>query len=277
MAWVNEHGERVGRRPSRPSSHGGSWFDAPENPFNQMDYTRGGGGEDNRNTRHSNARRAHGMTGVDALPRFASPGVAQAAIPGRGYAVVDGNIIRTTGPGAPGASSNGGGGAGPGNAGVTNARPRTAGAGSQLVISVPGSQYVRGTAQRGKEQGTSFADDEGPLLDVWEMAPVTPMMAGGRPVVHDRGWSDAGQAEERWGEGELLSPTWFYQWGVAGADVLANIAEHARGWREEQGLPQEPTGGGGLQTVLDAFGRQFSRRDGALDGVATTFVTGGGF
>lgn len=205
MAWVNEHGDPVARRPRRPSSHGGSWFDAPENPFNQMDYTRGGGGEGNRYTHHSNARRAHGMTGVDALPRFASPGVAQAAIPGRGYAVVDGNIIRTTGPGAPGASTNGGGtGTGPGNPGAVAGRPRTAGSGTRLAI-----------AEGGPE--------------------TTPIFAGGSRVPADLGWSDGADFEDRWGEwGGALAGL-----GVMGADGLEAASVRTERIAEDlMGIPQ---------------------------------------
>ncbi|MBU1335209.1 MAG: hypothetical protein KJ944_19375 [Alphaproteobacteria bacterium] len=51
----------------------------------------------------------------------------------------------------------------------------------------------------------------------------TQMMVGGNLLSHDAGWSDAGEAEERWGEGEFLSPSWFYAWGVSGADVLKNL------------------------------------------------------
>lgn len=61
----------------------------------------------------------------------------------------------------------------------------------------------------------------GSRLKMGEYAPVTPIMMDGVEVIHDKGWSDAGEAEERWGEGELGSPSWFYSWGVAFADLAS--------------------------------------------------------
>lgn len=63
----------------------------------------------------------------------------------------------------------------------------------------------------------------GSKLTLGDYAPVTPIMIDGVKVIHDKGWSDAGEAEERWGEGEFGSPTWFYSWGVAIKDLEANL------------------------------------------------------
>jgi hypothetical protein len=62
----------------------------------------------------------------------------------------------------------------------------------------------------------------GPLA-VGKPTPLQPVYAGGNRLAMDLGWSNAGDAEERWGESEFLSPTWFYSWGVAGADIGANL------------------------------------------------------
>lgn len=237
----------------------GSWFDAPENPFNQMSWTRGGGGYDNAATRESNARREHAMPSdsSDSLPRYANR--SEAAKQGPGLAVVGDDIVFTpppkqggSGAGSPGASTNGGGGAGPGNAGVANAKPRTAGAGSRLVISAPLNPKLNPDA--------------------------TALLAGGNLLPMDRGWSDAGEAEERYGDSEFLSPTWFYTWGVAAADILHGVNEavrpHAEEYRQRHGIPDEPRGGGGWDMLVQTWNRVNSAR---LDSNGQVVMTGGGF
>lgn len=119
---------------------GGYWIDSPDNPFNQMSWTRGGGGYDNSSTHESNDRRAHAMegAGASALPHFATVGAAASALVGGQYAVVGDNVIRTSGPGSASAhSGSGGGGSGAGSAGVTTGSGGS-GAGSRLVIAAPG-------------------------------------------------------------------------------------------------------------------------------------------
>lgn len=54
----------------------------------------------------------------------------------------------------------------------------------------------------------------------------TQLVIGGKPVTHDPGWSDAEEAESRWGDGDSpLDPVWYYKWGVWGADTLKGIRE----------------------------------------------------
>lgn len=62
-------------------SDGGYWVNSPENPFNQMDYTRGGGGYDNASTTQSNANRAFAMAGSgNSMPRYANSAEAHKAV-----------------------------------------------------------------------------------------------------------------------------------------------------------------------------------------------------
>lgn len=124
-------------------SDGGYWIDSPDNPFNQMSYTRGGGGYDNSSTQASNDARAFAMqgAGASALPHFATAGVAQKVLPPGSLAVVGDNVVKTTGPGSSSASTKGGsGGAGAGSSGAASVASGGGGkgAGSQLVIAAPG-------------------------------------------------------------------------------------------------------------------------------------------
>ena len=49
---------------------------------------------------------------------------------------------------------------------------------------------------------------------------------GGQELELDRSTSNAEDGETRWGEGDVLSPSWFFQWGVAGRDLyVANFNE----------------------------------------------------
>ncbi len=121
----------------------GYWIDDPDNPFNRMSYTRGGGGYDNRETRESNDRRASAMmgAGASALPHYANIDVAIKASPGLSYAVVGDYVVRTDGRNRDSGGESRGAGSGPGVAvAATGAGGRGTGgrgAGSQLVLSGP--------------------------------------------------------------------------------------------------------------------------------------------
>lgn len=221
----------------------GSWFDAPENPFNQMNYTRGGGGYNNRDTAHSNARRAHAMegAGASALPHFRDTKTAQAALVGRQLAVVGGDtVVRTTGSGATGASTKGGsGGSGPGSAGAA-AGSGGRGAGSKLALSAPPL--------------TMAAKDSG-----------TEIFTGGDWWKSNPWWSDTEEWEARYGE----PGDWLGGVVVAGADTFFNVArgiDHVTGSRmvtERTDVPQVQYGDG-MSTVLgvlDNLGGAFARQD----------------
>lgn len=177
---------------------GGYWIDSPDNPFNQMSYTRGGGGYDNRDTHESNDRRSHAMEGAGAaaLPHFANAGVAQAYYPGKGLAVVDGNVIRTTGPGSSGQSTLGGsGGSGAGSAGVSTGGGGK-GAGSRLVLS--GSPPLK----------VGYSDE------------ATGIFMGGDWWQSNPWWSDVEAWGQRYGEpGEWLGGA-----VTLGADAVFNVA-----------------------------------------------------
>lgn len=75
---------------------GGYWIHSPDNPFNQMDYTRGGGGRDNDQTRESNERRASAMQGAGpgAWARFADMGVAAKHMKDGDYAIVGDRVVK---------------------------------------------------------------------------------------------------------------------------------------------------------------------------------------
>lgn len=181
---------------------GGYWIDSPENPFNQMSWTRGGGGYDNEQTRESNDRRASAMqgAGASALPHFATVGVARALNP-TGMSVVGDNVIAfqkqapaTSGAGSPSASTNGGnGGTGPGSAGAATPGVRTSGAGSRLVIT------------------------SGPLKPALE-TDITEVMVGGPWLKPNPYFSDGQTWGDRYGE--------FGEW-VGGAVVMAADLAHS--------------------------------------------------
>lgn len=136
---------------------------------------------------------ANGPTGV----QFDNPGIPTATVnhggggSGAGSAVVTNDVTTSSSP------VQGAGGSGAGSTGVTTG----------------------GKAAGGTGAGSSMVT-LGPKLKPTH----TQIVVGGRPLVHNSGWSDAGEAEERFGEGELLSPTWFYQWGVSLADTASTGA-----------------------------------------------------
>lgn len=106
-------------------------------------------------------------------------------------------------------------------------------------------------------------------------AKTTQIFVGGQPYTHDKGWSDAQDAEDRWGEAELLTPGWFYNWGVWGADTLAGIG----GWAQDAKQSYDgPKGQGALPQIVDAFDRFWAPAQSARYGAdGTVFRTGGGF
>lgn len=59
---------------------------------------------------------------------------------------------------------------------------------------------------------------------------ITQLVIAGQPVPIDTGWSNAAEAEDRWGEGEFLSPSWFYAWGVVAADAVKGADQAIKGW-----------------------------------------------
>lgn len=110
---------------------GGYWFQDPDNPFNRMDYTRGGGGLNNSLTAESNERRAEAMPSgsLGAIPRYADTMTAAAQMDGPGLAFIDGQLgyvsTEVQGPGTGQQSTGGdeGGGqptTGPGSGGASN-------------------------------------------------------------------------------------------------------------------------------------------------------------
>jgi len=118
------------------------WAYSPDNPFNQMDYTRGGGGGNNSATAESNERRANAFHegAVQGLPRFASVGVALGAIKTGEMAVVNDRLIKkaeqTRGATPPANTGTG--------AQAVATVPRKVSAGSALRLSWPLPGYYNG-------------------------------------------------------------------------------------------------------------------------------------
>ena len=113
-------------------------------------------------------------------------------------------------------------------AGVTSNGVKQAGNASVAgAISGPGAPAVA-TVTGGKQPTASnrgaFLDQMPVALGFDQPSLVMPLVAGGRRLAHDQGWSNIADWEERTGESELLSPTWFASWGVAGADAWANLS-----------------------------------------------------
>lgn len=192
----------------------GYWIDSPDNPFNQMSWTRGGGGYDNDQTRESNERRASAMSGAgaSALPHFATGAIAQAAVP-NGYAVVGDHVVQT---------------------GVRVRQQGVPGAGGGQT----GGQTVITSGDGVKRSGSKLTLPEGagPLkLSIKDKA--TGLLIGGHPSPVNAGWSDTEEAEARYGDSEFLSPTWFYSWAVTGAD----LGRGARDWLDAQLEQAGPT------------------------------------
>lgn len=211
----------------------GYWIDSDDNPFNQMDYTRGGGGDNNRDTRHSNDRRAFSMegAGASALPHFRDRATANAALVGKQFAVVGGDdVIRTTGPGSSSSKTKGGSaGSGSGASGVaTGPRAGGSGAGSSLAISGP--------------------------LEVGIKDSATGILTGGGWWHSNPWWSDTEEWEARYGE----PGDWLGGVVVAGADLAFNVArgiDHATGSNiVEPARRDKPIQYGDGLTTIQRFG-----------------------
>lgn len=113
---------------------------------------------------------------------------------------------------------------GPG-AGVTSNGVRQSGSPSiGASVTGPGAPAVASSTG-----GGALAATAGIKLKPKMQPTFTQLSVGGSPIVHHPGWSDAGEAEERYGDGDsMFSPTFVYQWGVAIADVYATGADYLR-------------------------------------------------
>lgn len=226
-------------------SDGGYWFESDENPFNRMDYTRGGGGYDNSSTQASNSAREYAMKGSGdrALPRFANATEAAKAIRnghvssrgGISQVVINGKVVtikNTTpakpkpkpasgGPGkpavkAPATGPNGKpvpmeqGGSGPATPNPRTEGPKGAGPGNTVTGVLGGG---------GAGNGAVFTGPFTPKLKTG----ITEFRVGGITMHPDPMTSNADAVEERWGDAEFLSPAWFTIWGIAGIDVVHNV------------------------------------------------------
>ncbi|KKB09523.1 hypothetical protein [Devosia chinhatensis] len=226
----------------------GYWIDDDANPFNQMSWTRGGGGYDNSGTHKSNELRSEAMEGAGAaaLPHFANAGVAAASTPGLSYVVVGDNVLRVDGRNAPGsgpgvgqAATGSGDTSGPGAGAVASTSARTSGAGSSLVINSGGLK-------------------------------TTDLFVGGRKLAKDEGTSDGGDFEDRWGE-----------WGGAIAGIGVMLSDHWQILQEynRASVEAEPLrGGGGFDRIVKSWGEMVQQNSSARlrqDGVVVK--TGGGF
>lgn len=175
-----------------------------------------------------------------------------------------------------------------GNSGGVNRSPSN-GPGSNGALSDNGRGVSPGTGpgnpavvQNGAKWGGWLAA-KSILLGGGEPADTTQIVIGGKAVIHDRGFSDAGEFEQRFGESEFLSPGWFYGWGVTGADAAKSFG--VRTDKIGNFLWEAP--GKLLDGAVDFAGyldqrkiqiqQEKSRRPGGFNGQATTFVTGGGF
>lgn len=157
--------------------------------------------------------------------------------------------------------------------GVVSVGAAVAGPGAPAVAASPQAKATAGN--RGV-----FLDQKGVALGFDEPSPVMPIFVGGRAVAHDTGWSNAADGEERWGENELLSPSWFHAWGVAGADVWANASVTSGGPlytdRIVAGVKAAPAAlaNGALQR-MDAFTLQQFVNTAASNAGQPVYSTGG--
>lgn len=110
----------------------------------------------------------------------------------------------SVGPGAPRTVA-GATGTGPGNPGVIGAGGRPVGGGAGLPPTIAGRVAAAGVMPR-----------------------TTQLWVGGYPLARDLGTSDAQDFEDRYGDSEFLSPTWFATWGIAGRDAEVNLREWER-------------------------------------------------
>lgn len=151
---------------------------------------------------------------VLSLPVTRGPGVASAGSGG------------TRGPGA--ASAGGGHTTGPGASAVA---PRTVavggakGPGTAAYITMPDwSPLVwNGVDRTTSELSGSTGPDQ--VTEVW---------IGGWKAPRDPATSDAQAIEDSMGEGDLLSPGWFAQWGAAGANAWYGVTRSPAAKQEMQ-------------------------------------------
>lgn len=189
----------------------GYWIDSPDNPFNQMSYTRGGGGYDNSSTHESNAARDFAMqgSGTGALPRYADTQTAQSVLPAGSLAVVGDYVIKTTAQ----TPAQVGSGAGAGTAATGGAH--TSGAGAEAVVNDPQAKT--------KGAGSRLTITAGAPLKVKTKPENTGIHVGGLDWQPNPWWSDTEEWEARYGE----PGDWAGGLVVFGADVVWNAARLA--------------------------------------------------
>lgn len=126
----------------------------------------------------------------------------------RAMALPQAQQTASTGPGVAHAATGNGGAiiTGPGSAAVASGR--TQGVGASGAVGV-GPRRSSGT--------TSFQ------IPMDAPTKVMPIYLGGKQVAVDRGYSNVGDIEERWGDVEFLSPSWVEAWNVRFADMREGI------------------------------------------------------
>lgn len=199
---------------------------------------------------------------AQALARFDTPTVRPT---GPGVASVTPPLVNvvTSGPGGHGAGKAPDGVTQTSGPGILAQKPATASVGpsAATVVKVP-------AAVQGSGPGIQLPMDEPSLL--------IPLYAGGRRLSIDRGWSNAADVEDRLGEGEFMSPSWFMNWGIAGADTWANVKDMHTETVKRVGPIR---GGNGWSTLSNAFEQQDKRLSQGLHRAFNTGVAvpGGGF
>lgn len=229
------------------------WFRSSDNPLNNMDYTRGGGGYDNDQTRESNDRRADAMPqgSLGAIPRYASTMAAASQMDGPGLAFIDGQLgyvgQSVTGPGTSRQTTGGvAPSAGPGSAGASNAQnpPAVPGAGAK-----PKASFGVGAGAI----GPAWPQDpkKGPAFDTREFPGMIPTpgpddVSGrqlpflGVPWENNPHVPNAETIEEEFGDTDFLSPGWFVQWGTIPAHISWNVERAWKHGRETNPLKSHP-------------------------------------
>lgn len=108
-------------------------------------------------------------------------------------------------------------------------RSVSSGPGSDAAVTSPGVLPGSGPGVPAVRSGSFgpgvFLNTSPVVLDVQKPRPVTQVVISGANVIHDRGWSDAAEVEQRYGEAEFLSPSYFYGWGVTFADFKKSVIE----------------------------------------------------
>lgn len=218
----------------------GYWKDAEENPFNMMSWTRGGGGYNNSLTSESNERRASAsLNPVDQLPRFATMGVAQAALPAKTLAVVGDNVIRTSGPGsATSRTASGDAGTGPGVEQASTGKSGGAGSGSKFVIGGDRGVWWEkvGDAYAGPAKGAFVKVTALPALAPVMKRENTALMLGGEAFMPDPGTSNAAEIEDLLGDGDTpLDLAWYVKQYAAFQHLMYNHRNYVDNYPEVKG------------------------------------------